>query len=63
MIWRSTLTHELAHHVDAWEDRPTEHLAEAVVAHVAEDRSSHSDIIEISDEAFGLVHRWATETA
>ncbi len=40
-----------------------EHFAEAVVAYVAGDRSSHSDIIEISDEALGLVHRWATEKA
>ena len=87
-----TLTHELAHHIDAtcdgeftigaafkdaqgidsevawecveaWEDRPMEQFAEAVVEYVTGDRYSHPDIIEVSDESLEIIRRWATEAA
>lgn len=86
-----SLTHELAHHVDAvcgaegaigtafraaqgldadeswnsegaWEERPMEHFAEAVVEYVTSDRYTHADIIDVSGEAVEIVRRWATES-
>ena len=45
---------------EAWEERPREQFAEAVVEYVTGDRYTHADIIELSDEAVDVVRRWAT---
>ena len=46
--------------VEAWEDRPTEQFAETVVQYVTADRYTHADVIDVSEEALGIVREWAT---
>lgn len=86
-----SLTHELAHHLEAscdaelaigaairaaqgigpqvaweggeaWEARPTEQYAEAVLEYVTGDRFTHADVIDVSTEAVEIVEAWATGT-
>ncbi len=44
---------------DRWQDRPTEHFAEAVVALVIGERHTHADLIDLSAAALDVVGAWA----
>lgn len=48
--------------VEAWEARPTEQYAEAVVEYVTGDRYTHADIIDVSRGGVEIVKAWATGT-
>ena len=52
-----------ASRAQVWEERPREQFAEAVVEYVTGDRYTHSDIIDVSDEAVDIVRHWGTGTA
>lgn len=44
----------------AWEDRPSEHFAEAVVERVLGERITHGDLIAVNSETLDTVSRWST---